>query len=340
VHLLKETISILSKKGVNFSIWTSSSSEFTPPRNEYYSSFQIYSPSRLKDVFDLRSIIQSVKYLINFWSTRNQVVTCFIMPSPFDLPLYLINKVGGLTISCIHDVSPHLGERWPSKRAIYFRLKLTDQIVCFSKSVASSIKAFKGEIVVARLPTTITSLGKVSEDTISSLKPVSSKPILLMIGRILPYKNLELFNQLAQILSNEFLFYVAGEFGYESELSPKIVKVDTWLSEADLIYVIQNCSIGYFLYKEASQSGLIPIFMKENKFIIVSNQSGLVEQVEGYKGATLVNLNDSLDDIANAVRSQFNEFLKLTNSPEHPLSDSSEYMTNKEPLGEILTQIN
>ena len=340
MHLLSETISILSEKGVNFSIWISSSSEFTPLRNEYYSSFQIYSPSKMKDVFDPKSIIQSVKHLINFWSTRNQSVTCFIMPSPFDLPLYLINKVGGLTVSCIHDTSPHLGERWPSKRAIYFRLKLTDQIVCFSKSVASSIKASKGEIVVARLPTTITSLQKVSEDTISSLKPVSSKPIILMVGRILPYKNLELFNQLSQILSNDFLFYVVGEFGYKSDLSPEIVKVDTWLSEADLIYFIRSCYAGYFLYKESSQSGLIPIFMKENKFIIVSNQSGLVEQVAGYKGAAIVNLNDSVGDIANAVKSQFNEFLKLTHLLQHPLSHSSEYMRSREPLGEILTRIN
>ena len=119
----------------------------------------------------------------------------------------------------------------------------------------------------------------------------------LFFGRITKYKGLHVLAQAYKKLHKEYqdssLFVVgSGDFSeYKAEFPPddNITVVNRFIKDDEIVAFFRGRNIVTVLpYTDATQSGVIPIAMKEESLLIVSNKGGLVEQTDNGKYAILI----------------------------------------------------
>jgi len=188
-------------------------------------------------------------------------------------------------VPIVHDARPHAGDP-----ALFWRWRLTRELaaasraIALSTGVAAAIAALRPALPVSVLP-----LG--AHLPAASLRrqaaPAGVPPEFLLFGRLLPYKGLDLlrdaFIELRR-LHPEARLRVVGE-GDAERLAPGLaglpgVRVEQrWVAEAEIPRLLEGAWAVVLPYREASQSGIIPLAAALGVPAVVTPVGGLVEQV-------------------------------------------------------------
>jgi len=292
LQLLLSISSILSKKGVSHSIFLSGTARKVWDKLDSGYCKNIY-------FFDLPHNFSSLLMIRNYWKylksltvltiialrSKNEIYVQ-VMPSPFDrtLDLFAAKRCNRI-IRFIHDLEPHLGESWPTNRSISKRIESADKVVCFSLYIQNLIFRKYGFLPDrVTLPTEFFIEGMQFSENLEITEKilVTSKPVVLFIGRGHAYKGLGILQSALLEINERIDFVAAGEGEEVAILKDFGSNYNYWLSDSDFIKHISNSHIVVFPYVEASQSGTIPICRELGKILVITDTGGLVEQVEGY----------------------------------------------------------
>ena len=123
----------------------------------------------------------------------------------------------------------------------------------------------------------------------------------LFFGRITPYKGLHLlasaYKKIHKSFPNTSLYVVgSGDFSeYKNEFPEdmNITIINRYIADSEVISYFRGHNIITVLpYIDATQSGIIPIAMKEKSLLIVTDQGGLAEQTGHGKYALLTKASE------------------------------------------------
>jgi starch synthase len=120
---------------------------------------------------------------------------------------------------------------------------------------------------------------------------------ILFFGRILHYKGLDILLKALKLVrkKTEFRLIIAGEGDLSpyqelmtGELSQNIEIINKYIPEAEVPEYFQKASIVVMPYREASQSGIVPVAYAFKKALICTNVGALSEAVENNKTGMLI----------------------------------------------------
>ncbi len=183
-------------------------------------------------------------------------------------------------IYTVHDGIMHGGEsRALDQYIIFSSIRAATKIVFLTNYVQTIVKAevkFHGTSYV--IPHGIISLPGVLES-----KPLSIPPKILFIGRISRYKGVELLFDLKKYLRHkDIVITIAGKSNYPIDTSclGDIIFIDKWLSESEVVSLLNNSDILILPYLEATQSGVVTLAIDAQIPVVVTDVGGLREQFE------------------------------------------------------------
>lgn len=206
-------------------------------------------------------------------------------------------------VATLHDPIYHPGTPLPIKISGWIKkLKPEDSIVILTKSfyeyTKKQYKKKDNEVVV--IPHGAFSHYDVCKAT-ESAKPLA-KFNFLFFGRITPYKGVELLVEAFQKLASErddVSLRVIGsgdisEYKETLKSCPNCVVDNRYIGDDEVhgFFTMPN-TITVIPYTSATQSGVIPIAMREKSLIISTNNEGLIEQT---KDGTLALMSDINSD--------------------------------------------
>lgn len=197
-----------------------------------------------------------------------------------------LKRQGVRTVSIVHDAAPHPGDptaklnRWLMRDAAY-----ADRIVTLSGHVTESLVA--SGMPSAKITTLFHPVVGTDPDTGRVERKAGELPRLLFVGRIMPYKGLDLAVGALESLAPEGLRFpltVAGE-GDLSALAPRLAALGAnvrnhWLDEAEIARLCATHDAMLLPYVEASQSGVAGLALAATMPMFATPVGGLREQVE------------------------------------------------------------
>jgi glycosyltransferase involved in cell wall biosynthesis len=212
-------------------------------------------------------------------------------------------------INTIHDPQPHSGDilnktyKWNSKLINRF----TDRVVVHGEKLKSEIIKFNhiSEKKIDVIPHGELSIYKKWRTNTYDRIPLT----FLFFGRIWPYKGLEYFieasNQLCQIYpKSKFIIAGKGEDldRYTSQINNQqnFEIINRRISEKEVDELFQKADCMILPYKDATQSGVIPIAFAYEVFVIASDVGAISELVEDKKTGLLFesrNVQELIDKI-------------------------------------------
>jgi glycosyltransferase involved in cell wall biosynthesis len=198
-----------------------------------------------------------------------------------------IRQAGARYVTVMHDGVAHPGDKTSWVKG------WTDRALLHADLVFTLSEFTAGQLVAA---------GKIANDKVASLfhpdltygapmRPrlrVPGQPFrMLFLGRIMPYKGLDVFLDAALLLRSEGLAIEVGVFG-EGNLSStaeRLTKLDAqvvnrWLGEAEIGEVLQRFDAVVLSHTEASQSGVAAAAFGSGVPVVTTPLGGLIEQVQ------------------------------------------------------------
>ena len=187
-------------------------------------------------------------------------------------------------VPMVHDAEPHPGDpgmlwEWRLTR----ELDAAESAIAFSDAVAAGIRRRRPGLVVHRLP-----LGALLPDAAPAApRPAGQGVRFVNLGRMRAYKGLDLLRDAWALFHPRFpqaRLLVAGEGDVEG-LAPGLsslpgVEVEArWLSEAEIASMIGGADVVVLPYREASQSGVVPVAYGLGVPVVATPVGGLSEQV-------------------------------------------------------------
>ncbi len=185
-------------------------------------------------------------------------------------------------IPIIHDASPHPGDpaafwAWRLRR----ELSAAAVAVALSKSVERAVAEARPGLPMARM-----TLGAHLDLPANTPPRTFGGPIrLLMFGRLRAYKGLDLLRDAFALLPpGAFTLRVVGD-GPAEALAPGLAAMpgvaieSRWVADADIPDLIAEADALVLPYREASQSGVIPIAQAMGVPVVATPAGGLGEQV-------------------------------------------------------------
>lgn len=233
----------------------------------------VQTPERTLGFVNIFAASKTIRSTLRFILEKKVTRVIILMPSPWDIPLAFFCKHLKIQVwRFIHDVKPHSGDFWPSKFGIRRMIKKSDYVIFLSNAVSEIAFNLNKNFSVVRLFESETA------------KPGNQKGEVLFVGRIRPYKGLDLLEASWSKLSTDQLrLRIVGEGKIKSQGLKKIASIrNEWISSSDLLEEIAAAEIVVLPYVGGSQSGIIPIAMSMNKKIVHTPIPGLVEQTIKY----------------------------------------------------------
>jgi glycosyltransferase involved in cell wall biosynthesis len=242
------------------------------------------------------------KKLKNQVSEKEIQIVIFPMPHVWDLIIiHELRKLNLKIIFMIHDNQAHLGEIFPPSWYVKCLIAMSDEVIFFSSNVKDSLKAQSKRTYVCALP------ALVSDKVYGGF--VKKNVGILFLGRIRKYKGISTLIDAYNLLPEPRLnLTIAGEGNLPVHDYSRVTVINRWLSDEEMIELLQGCEILVLPYVEATQSGLVPIAMNLNVKIVFSEVGGLSEQLStyhrkvGFSGASPTRLSIA---IQNAVDNKF-----------------------------------
>jgi glycosyltransferase involved in cell wall biosynthesis len=240
------------------------------------------------------------------------------MISPLGLVIEALLKVQGVTvIRLLHDSERHPGDSWPPNYLIRFIIKRSNFLIALSNNVGNKIKSINPKIQLSVYP------HPVFEFSNSCTEVNFSQKYILFVGRIRKYKGIQnLVVAFSNLELKDIQLVIAGEGKLHFKSDPNIKVVNRWLEEHEIASLIKNAEVVAFPYIEASQSGLLPYCMKENKKVLVTPLPGLLEQTRDYKNA-FVTKNLDVDSLCCELQAAMGS-VTFSKKSETPITKSIE----------------
>jgi len=262
-----------------------------------------------------------VKVLFNICKKQKKKFL-FVLPSPSDLLIIKILKFLKIELYfMIHDLQSHLGENWPTKNSIRLRLTVATRIFTLSQFVYNKLdSAAKEKSFVISHP-----IFPINFAESSSNQPSIPGEYLLCIGRIREYKGIDDLIKAYSLVKDAPTLVIAGEGHIELLETSKIFLINRWLKDEEIEILIASASLVILPYREATQSGIIPICRLFEKPLIVSDSGALVEQAIGSKRLWVFQPGDIM-----TLNDHIRAFLNSRNDPPLPnISPVTEEISRK-----------
>lgn len=193
----------------------------------------------------------------------------FLMPHPWDFLTYKrLSKLNIEIWRAVHDLKPHSGDIWPNRFTVLRMIKNADVLVTFSRYVATNLKTDK-----------LVLIDRIIESGQSSRSAEKNPHLILVIGRMKKYKNLQILEEVMGLLPTNYRLVVAGLGSRKLLNTPRVENVDRWLSNTEIESLIDKAGIVLLPYKEASQSGVIPLATSRSTPVVITAAGGLQEQI-------------------------------------------------------------
>jgi glycosyltransferase involved in cell wall biosynthesis len=268
-----------------------------------HSLAELLTPSGFYNAF-----VATLKISHLIFTTESQYLLQ-LMPNPFDWIIDILCNINHIEIiRAVHDIQPHYGEKWPTKRSMQIRIKRASGFIVYSKYIRDKLQAVSQKpSVLAKLNNSIKlkTQGSISPEIVDIVNSKKGKVTFLCIGRIFEYKG---FDDAIKVISNSNLdcnLIIAGDGKIKQDtIGDHIFVWNKWLSEEEFLYLIRSADVILLPYREASQSGIIPIAAHENKIILHTYVGGLLEQVAGYELGYGFEPND-LSALGKAIKEAF-----------------------------------
>lgn len=225
---------------------------------------------------------------------RPDVAIC-AMPAPLDvLMAHALRRAGVKVVTIVHDARAHPGDGYPLQMALQKALiGQSSLLVTFSQHVADVLS---GDTICRRKP--MLSLSHPPFIGTDAPPPFThgGRPRLLMFGRLLPYKGLDLLADALSQLEKPVECRIIGkgprspELGRLASLAGVTVE-NRWVPEDELARLIAWADVLLLPYREASQSGVGAMAAAGGRYVIATRVGGLTEQFSENSQALLCDPN-------------------------------------------------
>ena len=198
----------------------------------------------------------------------------------WDLPFILLFKLfRRKVIYTVHDGILHEGENnFFAQKLEYLRISLATDLVFLTKYVKDSIP--RQLIINKRVYIVPHGL---LENPFIKFKKTHFAQNFLFLGRISKYKGIELLiDSIKLIKGYDLILKIAGKTLYDLEVQNEknIHFIDKYLSDQEIGKLLTWADVLILPYKEASQSGVIPLGIFAELPMICTKVGGLNEQLE------------------------------------------------------------
>ncbi len=209
------------------------------------------------------------------------------MPGPLDLFCQRALRRAGVPVAVVvHDAEPHPGDGFPLLMQLQRRSVLrADAVIALSTHVAAQLRARRmvragAPLITARLPPF--DFGPIPP-------PVAhdGPPRLLVFGRLLPYKGLDLLEAALRRLGEPRAEIRIVGSGPESttlaalRAHPAVTVDNRWVAEAEIAALLSWSDALVLPYREASQSGVAGSALAAGRPVLATRVGGLAEQLAG-----------------------------------------------------------
>jgi glycosyltransferase involved in cell wall biosynthesis len=230
------------------------------------------------------------------------------MPGPLDLFCQTALRRAGVPVAVVaHDATTHPGDGFPLLMTLQTQLlRRADAVVVLSSHVAEQLRARRmigprEPLIVARLPPLF------DFGTIPPPRTHHGPLRLLMFGRLLPYKGLDLLEAALRRLGDNpgVEVRIVGS-GPESAALAALrrngaVAVDNrWVAESEIGPLLAWSDVLVLPYREASQSGVAASALAAGRVVVSTRVGGLAEQLTDEPLAMLC--EPDADSLATALR--------------------------------------
>lgn len=204
--------------------------------------------------------------------------------SPLIMPA--VKRAGIRYVTIIHDAEAHPGDHTGVVNDWLLRTcRHADRVVTLSRAVADLLQR-KRLVDASRLTTLFHPNLTYGATPLADVRNATGPLRLMFLGRIMPYKGLSLFVDMAERLRRDGTAIEVGVFG-SGEIGadrPRLGNlgaevVNRWLSEADIAEALARYHVVVVSHVEASQSGVVAAAHGARRPVIVTPVGGLIEQV-------------------------------------------------------------
>lgn len=244
---------------------------------------------------------------------RNKEIECVYIPmvQPFSMLINACIK-SKRRIVTIHDPKPHRGSSGLYAAICKKTAEQADDVIILSEKFKEFTMDYYGKTAdqVHVIPHGIFDKYKHVYNPKCKFEYDPNKINFLFFGRITEYKGLSILAQAYRKLCDEFsnvaLTIVGnGDFSpYRSQFDSlsNVTVVNRWIKDEEVYGYFNSPSVVTVLpYIEATQSGVIPVAMACESFVISSDCGGLSEQIENGITGQLVSTGD-VEALYNAMR--------------------------------------
>lgn len=188
----------------------------------------------------------------------------------------------------VHDGVQHSGEE-ERVGAMIARASIerATEIVCLSRYVAEVVR----ERYRPRAGLHVIPHGVFRLPGVTSVRKHSTRPNVLFLGRVFPYKGVELLVEAVTGMERSEYgeLVIAGKWGYPVSVQARdgLRIDDRWLSEHEIVAYLNASHILVLPYVEATQSGVVTHGIDAALPMVCTDVGGLAEQV-GDRGAVFV----------------------------------------------------
>lgn len=265
-----------------------------------------YDQSKVATLFDglgsVTTALKIIRYILAPKKLLSEVGVstngfCLVpMISPLGLIIEILLKFQGVkVIRLLHDFERHPGDKWPPNFLIQRIIKSSSFLIVLSNEVAKKVRGINPKIRISLYP------HPVFDFSTSENEVITSNNYVLFVGRIREYKGIEnLIQAFGKLDLGNLELVVAGEGKLNVKINPKIRVINRWLQENEISSLVKKSEAVVFPYIEASQSGLLPYCVSENKKVVVTPLPGLLEQTIGYNN-TYITEDFGVDSLSHAL---------------------------------------
>jgi glycosyltransferase involved in cell wall biosynthesis len=194
--------------------------------------------------------------------------------------VWLFRLFGRPVVYTVHDGIQHHGEEEALGAWIMsYSIKNATDLIFLTQSVARKVS----ERLAPRGRTSVIPHGVIALEGVTSSRKHSTRPVILFLGRIVPYKGVELLAEAVRGMDrHEFdRLVIAGSSRYALRIEPfdGLEIRDRWLPEQEIVELLNTSNILVLPYTEASQSGVIMLGMHAAIPMICTRMAGLEEQL-------------------------------------------------------------